>query len=486
VTTRRFGRAALVGISLAVGASLSTRAWAYDFSIDLRTIGQGYQVRGFAPGGENELLTRRRLTQILNLSVFDIEPGRWHADDEDRTARNVVYVDASLRFDSDFGGYMTGRPQGTGEIRELRQSQVDVLYAFLGGRRIGGRVDFQLGRQLHFDLVDFYAFDGADAVVRLHRLVAAEAFGGTEVRGELPLSSPMYELDGTSAGSRDPATRPAQNAALRPLAGAAVALGGEGGGPVTARLAYRRMWSATADRLPGEPDSGVDDEKVALTASAAWARRVFLTAGVRYNLLLATFDDQQAALRVRVSAGQSLGLEMAYLAPSFDGDSIWNVFASGAYRDVRGSYELKVCDELKLYARGFARHYDAALGEPADGARWAGGGSAGAAWRRSRGVVRLDGYFDGGFGGRKTGADLSARWEVRPRAVELEGRLTAYEWRSDQQTATDRGFVLGAQAGGRYQLGEGVRLHLLLEDNVGTFYAGQYRGLAVVELDASL
>ncbi|HEY2730848.1 MAG TPA: hypothetical protein VGK52_12980 [Polyangia bacterium] len=486
MTTRRFGRAALVAIVLVVGASLPTRARAYDFSIDLRTIGQGYQVRGFAPGGGNELLTRRRLTQVLNLSVFDIEPGRWHADDEDRTARNVVYVDASLRFDSDFGGYMTGRPQGADEIRELQQSQVDVLYAFIGGRRMGGRVDFQLGRQLHFDLVDFYAFDGGDALVRLNRLVAAEAFGGTEVRGELPLASPMYELDGTSAGSRDPATRPAQNAALRPLAGAAVVLGGDGDGPVTARLAYRRMWSATADRLPGEPDTGVDDEKVALTASAAWARRVFLTAGVRYNLLLATFDDQQAALRVRAGARHWLGLEMAYLAPSFDGDSIWNVFASGAYRDLRGSYELQICEGLKLYTRGFARHYDAVSGEPEDGARWAGGGSAGAAWRQTHGVVRLDAYFDGGFGGRKTGADLSARWEVRPRAVELEGRLTGYEWRSDQQTATDRGFVLGAQAGGRYRLGQGVRLHLLVEDNVGTFYASQYRGLAVVELDASL
>jgi hypothetical protein len=491
VTTRRFGRAA--GVRLCIGLCVwmlgEARARAYDFSIDLRTIGQGYQVRGFAPGGGNELLTRRRLTQILNLSVFDLEPSRWHGEDDDRTARNVVYVDASLRFDSDFGGYMTGRPRGTDEIRELQQNQVDVLYAFVGGRRIGGRLDFQLGRQLHFDLVDFYAFDGADALVRLNRLVAAEAFGGTEVRGELPLSAPLYELDGTSAGSRDPATRPAQDAALRPLAGAAVVLGGQdgaAGSPLTARLAYRRMWSATADRLPGEPDTGVNDEKVALTASAALARRVFVTAGVRYNLLLATFDDEQAALRVRASARQWLGLEMAYLAPTFDGDSIWNVFASGAYRDLRGSYELQLGGGFKLYARGFARHYDAVDGEPADGARWAGGGSAGAAWRRPHGVVRLDGYFDGGFGGRKTGADLSARWEVRPRAVELEGRLTGYEWRSDQQSATDQGFVLGAQAGGRYRLGEGLRLHLLVEDNVGTYYAGQYRGLAVVELDASL
>jgi hypothetical protein len=490
---RRFGRSGVrlglgVCLGLAVWAGAAAPARAYDFSIDLRTIGQGYQVRGFAPNGGSELLTRRRLTQLLDLSVFDIEPDSWHGDDADRTARNVVYVDASLRFDSDFGGYMTGAPQGPDQIAELKQSEVDVLWAFLGGRRIGGRVDFQLGRQIHYDLVDFYAFDGADVLVRLRRYLAAEAFGGTEVRGELPLSSPMYELDGTSAGSRDPATRPAQNSELRPLAGAAVVFGGDGdaASPVQARLAYRRMWAATADRQPGEPDTGVDDEKVALTASAAIARRVFLTAGLRYNILLSTFDDQQVALRVRATARQQIGLEMAYLAPTFDGDSIWNIFATGAYRDLRGSYELTLCDGLKLYARGFARHFDAVDNEPGDGARWAGGGSTGASWRGRGGVVRLDGYFDGGFGGRKAGADLSARWEVRPKAVQLEGRLTGYEWRSDQQPATDRGFVLGAQAGGRYRLGEGVRLHLLVEDNLGTFYAGQYRGLAVLEVDASI
>jgi hypothetical protein len=484
VNRRPSGRAALVG--LAVWAAGAGRAWAYDFSIDVRTTGQGYQVRGYAPNGSNELLTRRRLTQVLNLSVFNVEPAAWHADDTDAGARNAVYVDAQLRFDSDFGGYMLGRPSGTDEIHELQQSQVDVLYAFLGGRRMGGRVDFQLGRQLHFDLVDFYAFDGADALVRLSPLIAAEAFGGTEVRGELPLSSPLYELDGTSAGSRDPATRPGQASALRPLAGAALVLGADGGLPVTARVSYRRLWSATADRLPGEPETGVNDEKLSATASAALRRRVFLTAGVRYNLLLATLDDEQVALRVRATARQWLGAEMAYLAPTFDGDSIWNVFSSGAYRDFRASYELGLTDGLKAYARGFARRFGAADGELPAAARWAGGGSAGLAWRRARGVVRGDSYFDGGYGGRKTGVDLSARWEVRPRAIELEGRLTGYAWRSDQQPATDRGFVLGGQAGARVRVGNNVRLHLLAEDNVGTFYTGQYRALAVIELNASL
>src|SRR5205814_10656631 len=106
-------------------------AAAYDFSLGVRTIGQGYQVRGFAHDGTNELLTRRRLTQYMDLAVFDLAPPGWRGDDGDR---NIIYFDASLRFDSDFGGYMLGRPTGTDEIHELNQRQPDILYAFLAGR----------------------------------------------------------------------------------------------------------------------------------------------------------------------------------------------------------------------------------------------------------------------------------------------------------------------------------------------------------------
>jgi len=471
------GRLAL--LALVAGSSLPARpAAAYDFTIGLRTIGQGYQVRRYAADGSNELLSRRRLTQYMDLAVFDLAPARWRGDDGDR---NVLYFDASLRLESDFGGYMLGRPGGQDEIRELKQSQLDILYAFLGGRNIGGRVDFMLGRQIHFDLVDFFAYDGGNATVRITRNFSVQAYGGTEVRGELPLSAPIYELDGTSAGSRDPATRPNQNDMLRPLVGAAIA-GGRDDGPLTARLAYRRVWSATADQLPGEPASGVNDEKLALTARAAWRNRLYAAGGVRFNLLVAQFDDQQLMAKVRMVGRQWLTLEYSFLAPTFDGDSIWNVFATGAYRDLRAVYELGIGPEVKAYARAFARFFTASGS--------AGGGSVGASWRRGRGLVRADGYFDDGYGGRKLGVDASARFAPLP-TFELEGRLTGYQWRSDAWPDTpggvnEGGVVFGAQAGGRWVLGQGVRLHLLAEDNVGTYYASQFRGLAIVEVAASL
>jgi hypothetical protein len=483
----------LLGLAL-LGSSAPARA--YDFSIDLRTIGQGYQVRGFAPDGSNELLSRRRLTEYLDLSVLDLGPDAWHGDDG---GRNLFTFDASLRLDSDFGGYMLGAPAGVAAIPELKQSEIDILYAFLAGHNVGGRLDFELGRQIHFDLIDFYAFDGADILFHLIRWLGVEGFSGTEVRGSLPLSSPIYELDGTSAGSRDPATRPDQNAALQPLVGAAL-VAGETGAPWSARLSYRRVWSDTADRQPGEPGSAVDEEVLALTATAAWRDRLYLSGGARYNLLFAEFDDEQLALRVRLTARQWLTLEHTYLAPTFDGDSIWNIFSTGAYRDLRASYEIGLPGGVKAYGRAFARFFQTTgdeianigpyagqdVGAEAPGGRLAGGGSLGAALRRGRGMWRADGYWDDGYGGRKVGVDTTARLQIA-RPLEIEGRLTGYYWRADLQPSTaGTGVVLGAQAGGRFQLGPGVRLHLLVEDNVGTYYESQFRGLLMFEADASI
>jgi hypothetical protein len=268
---------------------------------------------------------------------------------------------------------------------------------------------------------------------------------------------------------------------IRPLVGAAV-VGGSETGPVTARLAYRRIWSATADWQAGEPDSGVNDEKVSLTANASWRNRVYAAGGARFNLLLGEFDDEQLLVKLHTFARQWMTLEHVYLAPTFDGDSIWNVFSTGAYRDLRGVYEVGLGAEAKIYARGFLRFFTAS-GRAA-------GASTGATWRRGRGFMRADGYWEDGYGGLKVGYDASGRIALR-RTFELEGRLTGYVWNSgqapDASPGTDiKGVVFGVQGGGRWLLGQGVRLHLLAEDNVGTYYYSQFRTLAVVEVDASL
>src|SRR5207253_1782823 len=174
-----------------------------------------------------------------------------------------------------------------------------------------------------------------------------------------------------------------------------------------------------------------------LTANAAWRQTLFATAGLRYNLLLGGFDDGQIAVRARLSAGQSLTAEYAYLAPTFDGDSIWNIFSTGAYHDFRAGHDITLGPGVRAHVRGFARLFASTpgdivngrdVGAEAPGGRTAGGATAGIEARRRRSLVRADGYVDAGFGGRKAGADISGRYAVRPGRWEIEGRLTGFDW----------------------------------------------------------
>ncbi len=485
-----FGAAVVVLGALAARAPVAA---AYEFSMSLSTVAQGYQERRYSPGGAAELLSRRRLTQYLNLSVFGLEPERWTEPGSDW---NRISFQVGLRFDSDFGQFLTGQPRAPDAIGELSQNQMDILFAYLLARDLHGRVDIQLGRQLHYDRVDFYSFDGADVEVRATHFLRARGFAGTEVRGDLPLSAPLYESDGTSAGSRDPATRPEQARALRPMVGVGLGIDGAAAPvPFTVESTYRRMWAATEARRPGDPPSGVDHESLSVTADAAWAGRLFLDAGLRYNFLVGEFDDQQAALRLRLGPEHFATLEYSYLAPTFDGDSIWNVFAAGATRDWRAGYDLPVAEGWRLHARGFLRTFveppgqtavELALAASVPGGTRAYGGNLGADGRSARARLRFDLYGDAGLGGWKVGGDLAGRWSIDPRRLDVEGRVTVYAWRADQVPEPQTVLMGGLGAGAVYKMSPKIRLHALVEDNRGTYYTTQLRGIAILEVDMSL
>lgn len=487
--TRLLWVVALVTATVVAGAM---PAFAYDFALSVRTVGQGYQERRYGASGASELLSRRRLTQYLNLSVFNMAPETWRGPNGDR---NTVSFELGMRFDSDFGEFLLQRPRGADTIGELAQDQIDVLFAYLLARDVGGHLDLQVGRQLHYDLVDFYAFDGADAQLHLGRFVTAQAFGGTEVRGDMPLSAPIYQSDGTSVGSRDLATHPEQSEALRPMVGGAIAL--DRALPIEARLAYRRVFSQTVAAGPGYPGTGVNHESVSMTAGAHWHDRVFLTAGARYNLLVAAWDDQQAGIRFRPSARHQFSVDYSYLAPTFDGDSIWNVFGAGAYADLRGSYDVQLSPVWRVHVRGFQRAFvDVASDAQAPyGCLFRSGGAscaralganAGVDGRGQRGRMRLDLYAEGGVGGTKIGGDLSGRVTVRPRVLDLEGRFTAYGWRAEGVPEPRTVFMVGTGLGALYQMSRNMRLHFLGENNTGASYRAQLRGLAVLEVDVTL
>jgi hypothetical protein len=63
-----------VAVAVVLLALRAAPVAAYDFALSVRTVGQGYQERRYGASGASELLSRRRLTQYLSLSVFNIEP----------------------------------------------------------------------------------------------------------------------------------------------------------------------------------------------------------------------------------------------------------------------------------------------------------------------------------------------------------------------------------------------------------------------------
>jgi len=482
----------LLRVGVAASFLGAKSAFAYDVSVGLRTVGQGYQERRYDPRGGNEVLSRRRLTQYLTLAVDGLEPAEW-AVRADAARLNAT---ATLRFDLDFGRYLTAAPQGGNAIGELGQNQMDVLEATVSGRDLAGRLDFDLGRQIHLDALDFWAVDGLRLELRVWRALRVELLGGTEVRGERPLSAPIFELDGTSAGDKDPATHAAQSSALRPTAGAALGWRDElsrwGG-----RVAYRRSWSATVDEQSygtgplagpagmgsfGVPSTGINAEHVSALIDFT-SRFVLAEGGARYNLLTAAWDRHDVSLRIGRPRGRSLVLEESYLMPTFDGDSIWNVFAHGAFQDWRARYEMPVATAATLALSTFARHYET-VGATSVAATWAYGGHGGLQWRRDgRGLARVDVVAEDGWGGRRLGLDLSGRRRLGQGTVDLEGRLTGTAWRASPAQGNSGALTMaGAQVGARYSATPTIQVHGLIEDNVGPYDRSNVRLLVVLDV----
>jgi hypothetical protein len=451
---------------------LPSLARAYDFQIDAATIGQAYQLRA----ADDALVNRRRLTQYLGLHVFNLGP----RDELGRPLpRNQFYLTAALRLDAELGDFpsLTELVGRTPE-RELFAEKLDLLYAFLGGNDLFGFLDFQLGRQILVDLYDWTSFDGLHLTARTPFAVAAEIWGGLATSGAAAFDSPVYRVDGSALGGNPLGSLGArQEDELRPTVG--VAARTVGLRDVTARFSYERTMSPTGGpRQPGEPRWGVVDEKIGLTARGRlFQGQLVPWFAFRYNLLVGRLDEVYAGARAQ-HGRHGWSAEYVLAAPTFDGDSIWNVFASRAFDDVRVAYDVRL-GRVQAYARAFCR-----LFFDDGGTALSVGGSGGARLDLGRGWLRLDGYYEDGYGGRRAGVDASARariWGDPVDGIFAEGRLSYSGFRDDVRPL-DRADSFGLQAGLRYTPFPGLVLHGLVEENVNRLYASQLRLLALADL----
>lgn len=436
------------------------------------------------------LLSRRRLVQYVNLSVYELLPPKRMKDAHRAFEEGQLHLVTSLRLRHDFGSYLReGEDVAAKTLKSVDGRQVDLLFAYLEGQNLGGLIDLRVGRQFEMSGLDFYSFDGAWSKVHVPVVpLAVEAFGGLMVDGSQLFGFPTFELDGTAGSPRD--------RAFSPMAGAAISLD-----RITwldARAAYRRTWtpgalnrSAIEEQGRDGLESAVDQEILSLSAAARLAKgRINPYTALRYNLGSARLDDVSAGLHLAMGPRQGVRLLYIRTIPAFDLDSIFNVFTNEAFEDIRVVFESRPSTRWRLAARSqnriFREQETAELGtQPRRKVRLGVGGGITAAYRIPRFALRFDGYALGGEGGLRAGGSIDSRTMVAWNRLALDGRVYGLYYR-DELTSARRGYSLAVQAGLNVQLWRGIHLNLLGEELITNYYTSALRVLASLSVDWSL
>jgi len=488
---RRLGRARLGVAALAVWLT-PTLAAAAEVRVGSRTIGEGYVI--LAPGAEAGLLRRRRLVQYVNLGVYDLLPPRevdqWRREPEDGQLELV----ASMRLRQEFGEYLSDAgPDSRALLESVDGRQIDLMFGYLQGRRIGGFLDFRAGRQFESSGLDWYAFDGGWTRINTPGHLAVEVFGGMQVNGAHVFGWPTWGLDGTSG---EPADR-----GNSPMIGAAVSLIDYSW--IHARVGYRRTFTpASINRHiiepTGAPDgsvnqglmSGVDQELVSATLNMNLAKGVLTPfAAVRFNLGTLRLDDTAVGFGVAVSPHHVIRAQYLRTIPSFDLDSIFNVFTLQPFEDVRLSYQVRAGGGWTLLGRGNMRLFrndriEALAVEPTAPISVGWGGAFAALWQRQRFAARTDAFAQGGEGGLRTGGSIDGQVRVLHDriGIDLRSYFTRY---ADDQTPEREGYGLSFQAGADFKLWDGIHLTVLAEEMLSSTLIRAFRGLATLSVDWS-
>jgi hypothetical protein len=477
--------------------ALEREAAAAEVKVSARTIGEGYVV--LAPGiDEPRLIRRRRLVQYINLGAYELLPPTEPGPNLDVWVRppdrGQLEIVASLRLRHDFGQFVgQAGPDSTPLVEQLERRQLDLMYGYLQGRKLGGFLDFRVGRQFETSGLDWYVFDGGWARVHTPAHLAVEVFAGQQVDGSRLFGYPSADLDGTAGTAADQARSP--------MIGAALALSELRW--VHARVAYRRTFTpASINRNLLEPTgsadgstqplaSGVDQEFVSASIDMSLAKgKLAPFAAARMNLGTLRLDDLTVGTQVVISDMHTLRLQYLRTIPSFDLDSIFNLFTIQPFDDLRLVYQVRPSEAWTLLGRGSMRMFrnqtSAAGTEPEQRIALGWSGALAAAWRNRRFAARGDAFVQGGEGGLQAGASLDSQVRVAWDRVGLDLRsyFTRYVPDGDETRGRD-GWGWSIQTGAEVKIWEGIHVTVLVEELLTTSLRPAFRALGVFAVDWS-
>jgi hypothetical protein len=491
-------REILVALATLLGLTTVERdALAAEVKISSRTIGEGYVV--LAPGiDEPRLIRRRRLVQYVNLGAYELlpptEPGPnldvWVRPPE----RGQLEIVASLRLRHDFGEFAgQAGPDSTPLVSQLERRQLDLMYGYLQGRRLGGFLDLRVGRQFESSGLDWYVFDGGWTRVHTPAHLAVEVFAGQQVDGSRLFGYPTADLDGTAGTAAD--------RARSPMIGAALALTELRW--IHARVAYRRTFTpASINRNLLEPTgdadgstqplaSGVDQEIVSAAVDMSLAKgKLAPFAAARMNVGTLRLDQLTVGTQVVISDMHTLRVQYLRSIPSFDLDSIFNLFTVQPFDDLRVVYQIRPSQDWTLLGRGSMRmlHNQTSTEglEPDRRTRLGWTGALAAAWRNRRFAARGDAFVQGGEGGLQAGASLDSQVRVAwdRLGLDLRSYFTRYVPDSDETRGRD-GWGWSIQTGAEVKIWEGVHLTVLAEELLTASLRPAFRALGVLAVDWS-
>jgi hypothetical protein len=470
----------------ALAASLLTAAFVaqgYDQQVTSTLWAEGYSV----PARDGSLTSRRRIVEDLHLAAWNL----LDRESEPYYEGPRLSIELGLRLDTDFavGPAESSPGDDAAYVAGLRPMQMDMMFGYLDARGFwNGSLDLRAGRQVRLDTLGYFAFDGGEMVVYVPIGLSVSTFFGYEVRGGDLLGYDQLELDGVDSGGRDELEADRYPDRTDPAPRLAV-------GTEISWTPWRWLDAGFAVRTVGLSQPTADQRlggRLALGNKPvrAFGRVVWNPMLDRRDDLSQAFVDQtlvseaDAELEVAAIEMLTLGLEYHLYRPTFEADSIFNVFDLMPQNDLGGRIETRFGD-IGVALWSFTRLADEAAGLDGDedDSRISGaGGGIGGNYRTStdRLAVRVSGLRE--WGETRVGSEIGGGHGFVSNRLWI-GLRASYWHISDAFSQKLSGDVVGYVASARFRIAKGADLLGEFENYYGGGRAPRFAALALLQLE---